>query len=352
MRRLQPKRSVIEAMELPDILYMQDNLYAVSFSLMKLLPARFMLDRARDAGLVEPGSLVIETTSGTFGLALAIICAVRGYRLILVSDPAIDTPLQQRLEDLGAQVEIVREAAPNGGYQRARLNRMLEIGRQNPQHFCPGQYYNPHNWGAYAPVAELLAETMGEVDCIVGTVGSGGSVCGTSIFLRKLYPNLHVVGVDTDGSMLFGRPDKKRLLRGLGNSLMPKNLDHAAFDEVHWVTAAEAFAATRYLHRRHALFMGGTSGAAYLVARWWAAQNPHARVAVLLPDQGYRYQSTIYDDRWLLEQRVLLDQLPEHPTPVDHPEVDPGCWSYMKWRRRRYEEVMGRTIKRVEGLDL
>lgn len=80
---------------------------------------------------------------------------------------------------------------------------------------------------------------------------------------------------------------------------MPPNLDRTTFDGVHWVSDREAFAATRALHRRHALFMGPTSGAAWLVARWWARRNPDARVVVLLPDEGHRYQDTVYDDAWL-----------------------------------------------------
>jgi cysteine synthase A len=337
---------VVDSVVLPKLIRLDDNLYGAAFFLMKLLPARFILDRARDAGLLREGSVVIETTSGTFGLALAILCNLQGYRLIIVSDPAIDPPLQRRLEDLGARVEIVREPAPVGGYQRARLDRMEELRAQHPGHFWPAQYSNRHNPGSYAPLAELLAEAVGKIDCLVGTVGSGGSVCGTSAFLRLLYPSLHVIGVDTHGSVLFGQPDrKKRLLRGLGNSLMPENLDHKAFDEVHWVSAAEGFAATRELHRKHALYMGPTSGTAYLVARWWAKHHPDANVVVTLPDEGYRYQDTVYDDAWLRDNDAWLAGLPAGPHPVDHPLEAGDDWTCMRWERRPYEQVLGAPFK-------
>jgi cysteine synthase A len=187
----------------------------------------------------------------------------------------------------------------------------------------------------------MLTEAIGKIDCVVGTVGSGGSMCGTSEYLRLLFPRLKVVGVDTHGSVIFGRPDQKRMLRGLGNSLMPRNVDHSVFDEIHWVDAAAGFAATRALHKQHALYMGPTSGTAYLVARWWARQNPEATVVVVLPDEGYRYQDTVYDDKWLHEQNLWLTDLPESPVRVTHPLEAGTEWTYMDWNRRTYEQVLG-----------
>ncbi len=332
------------ALELPQLVQLGDNLYGASFGLMKLMPARFILDRARDAGQLAPGATVVETTSGTFGLALAMLCALRGYRLILVSDPAVDAPLARRLRDLGAQLDIVEQPAAEGGYQRARLERLAAHLARHPGAFWPSQYDNLHNAGAYAPVAERLLEGLGRVDCLVGTVGSGGSVCGTAYYLRLAFGDLTVVGVDTHGSVLFGQPEGKRLLRGLGNSLIPGNVDHTVFDEVHWVSAAEAFHATRQLHRRGALFKGPTSGAAVMVARRWAERHPSARVVALLPDDGHRYQSTVYDDDWLRAQGVSLTTLPKDPTRVEHPCEAGPAWSSLAWGRRRYEDVVGARV--------
>jgi cysteine synthase len=341
--------TVVESAVLPKLIRLDSNLYGAAFFLMKLLPARFILDRARDAGLLREGSVIIETTSGTFGLALAMLCKLRNYKLILVSDPAIDPPLQRRLEDLGTTVEIVREPSPTGGFQQARLDRMAQVQAAHPGHFWPAQYSNPHNPGAYAPFAELLTEAIGRIDCLVGTVGSGGSMCGTSLYLRLLFPHLRVIGVDTHGSVIFGQPDQKRTLRGLGNSLMPPNVDHSVFDEVHWVDAAAGFSATRVLHKKHALYMGPTSGTAYLVAQWWARRNPDATVVVVLPDEGYRYQDTVYNDTWLQEQNLRLDNLPESPVRIDHPLEARQEWACMDWNRRTYEQVMGAPFSVVKN---
>ena len=334
--------SVSDAFELPRILRLGQNLYAAVFFLMKLMPAKFILDRARDHGLIGPGTIVIETTSGTFGLALAILCAEAGYKLILVSDPAIDAPFQRRLEDLGAQVEIVREPVAVGGFQRARLERMDQLQRENPNHFWPSQYDNPHNPDAYAPLVEILVESIGRFDCLVGTVGSGGSMCGASSYARTIFPEMKAVGVDTFGSVLFGQPDRKRQLRGLGNSLMPKNLDHTIFDEVHWVSAEAAFSATRLLHRSHAVFAGPTSGAAFMVARWIAAQNPEKAVVCLLPDEGYRYVETVYSDEWLEQNGLATGRVIASPTNVEHPLAAHPEWARIDWNRRALSEVLAR----------
>ena len=335
----------LDAVELPRLIKLENNLVAAAFFLMKLLPARFILEEARKAGLIQPGGIVIETTSGTFGLALALVCRQEGYRLILVSDPAIDPALQRRLESLGAFVEIVREPAAQGGYQRARLDRLADFQAQHPDHFWPSQYDNQHNPEAYVALAEQLAETVGRVDCLVGSGGSGGSVCGTSRYLRHFFPHLRVIGVDTHGSVLFGQPDSKRLLRGLGNSIMPGNVDHRAFDEIHWVSATEGFHATRELHSRHGLFMGPTSGTAYMVARWWAEQHPQSKVVVLMPDEGYRYQDTVYNDAWLHDNGVWCENRTPQPRWVENPlEAGPN-WSYFDWQQRSYEQVMGQSFQ-------
>ena len=336
--------TITGALELPRIVRLGPNLFGAAFSLMKLLPARHILNRADDAGLLGPGTVILESTSGTFGLALAMECRLRGRALVLVSDPAVDPRLRRRLRDLGAAVDIVAEPAAVGGYQQARLDRLAELRNRHPRHFLPAQYSNPGNPAAYGVLADYLTAALGRIDVLVGPVGSGGSMCGTATGLReRLAPiDVRAVGVDTPGSVLFGQRDAPRRLRGLGNSLMPPNLDHAAFDEVHWVSDREGFAATRALHRRHALYMGPTSGAAWLVADWKARSEPDSRVVVLLPDEGHRYQDTVYDDAWLRRQGLRLPRLPGRPVEVDTPADGGPEWSWLAWNRRRYEAVVHR----------
>lgn len=332
-----------DAYQLPRLIRLAPNLYAACFTLMKMVPARYILRRAARDGRLGPDTVIVETTSGTFGLALAMQAVHLRRRLILVSDPVIDDRLYRRLTDLGATVDRVpaEAGAVPGGYQAARLARLAEIRAELPASFCPEQYTNPDNPRSYALVAELLVETLGQVDCVVGPVGSGGSMCGTVTNLRTVLPDCRAIGVDTFGSILFGQPDGPRELRGLGMSMFPGNLDHRVFDDVHWCSATAAYRATRQLHQRHGLYMGPTSGAAYLVGQWWAQANPGALTVVMMPDEGYRYQDTVYHDQWLTDRGHLPYPLPEQPVEVDRPAAAEGAWARFRWGRRSYREVTG-----------
>jgi cysteine synthase A len=324
----------------PKLVPLEENLTAAVFPFMKIFPAELCLRHAREEGWITSQSLIVETSSGNMALGLAIVCNLYGYKLSIVSDYACDGFLRRRIEDLGARLEIVSAPVEKGGYQRARLNRLTEIREQNADHWWVSQYDNPCNPGAYAFFAAQLIEELGRVGCLVGSVGSGGSVCGTSVFLHELFPEMKVVGVDTFGSVLFGQPDQLRQLRGLGNSLLPKNLDHTLFDEVHWVTAAEAYKATRILHQKTSLFCGGTSGASWMVARDWARKNPKARVVAIFPDDGYRYADTIYNDAYLAKENLYLADLPAFAREVGHPLEAHSSWSKMQWERRHYSDVV------------
>lgn len=329
----------------PRLIPLEANLTAAAFPFMKIFPAEFCLRRAREEGWIKSQTLVIETSSGNMALGLAIVCNLYGYRLTIVTDYACKGFMRRRLEDLGARVEIVSSPAAVGGYQQARLNRLAAICSEIPDHWWVNQYDNPGNPGAYSFFAAQLVEMIGQIDCLVGTVGSGGSVCGTASFLRELFPEMITVGVDTFGSVLFGQPDQVRMLRGLGNSLLPKNLDHSIFDEVHWVNAAEAYTATRLLHKQTSLFCGGTSGAAWLASLHWVRKNPKARVVCIFPDDGYRYTDTIYNDEYLWKENLWLPELPDGPRKVEHPlDAGPG-WSCMEWGRRTHHEI----VKRIQA---
>lgn len=335
----QNEAGILRCLE-PQLVSLEPNLVAAVFPLMKVYPAEFSLRHASEQGWVTSQTLVVESSSGNMALGLAIVCRLRGYRLALVSDYACDLLLRLRLEDLGVRVEIVSAPAPTGGYQQARLDRLAAIRAEEPDHWWVHQYDNPCNAGAYGPFAAQLVDALGRIDYLVGTVGSGGSMCGTAGYLRELFPELVVVGVDTFGSVLFGQPDGPRPLRGLGNSLLPANLNHALFDEVHWVTAAEAFLATRLLHRQTTLFRGATSGAAWMVAAHLAREHPRARVVCICPDDGWRYLGTVYDDRYLAANGLDLEALPAGPRIVDHPLSAGPAWSCIAWRRRLREEVV------------
>ncbi|MFE9657881.1 cysteine synthase family protein [Micromonospora sp. NPDC006431] len=336
-----PFTDVVDSAVLPRLIHLSGDLYAAAFQLMKLLPAQFVLQRALEQGQLTERSTVIETTSGTYGLGLAMVCRRLGLPLILVGDTAIDSHLRRRLEALGARVSIVSgQAARTGGIQQARLDRVKRIRARHRSPFTPGQYDNTMHANAYGRVAELITESFPQVDALICPVGSGSSSTGIAGFLRLLWPDLVLIGVDTPGSVLFGAPNGRRRLRGLGNGLLPKVLDHSLFDEVHWVPAGDAFAMTRRLHADHTLFMGPTSGAAYQVGQWWRRHNPGGTVLAVMPDEGHRYQRTVFHDAWLRREGLAGVEAPREPTEIAHPGDLEDRWSRYAWGRRTRDEVV------------
>jgi cysteine synthase len=331
----------------PKIVKLSTNLYAVVFHLMKLLPAHYILGRARRKGELRPSTVILETTSGTFGLALAMEAAIHHHRLVVVSDAGLDPLIRNQIACLGAEIHIVTRYGAGRGPQVARLEKLNELRAIYSDHFLPSQYNNPDNPHSYRLLAHYLLRVLGRIDCVVGSVGSGGSMCGTVGELRRLAGNdVRAIGVDTPGSVLFGAPEAPRLLRGLGNSVLPRNLDHQTFDEVHWVPAASAFSATRQLLQATALFRGGTSGATYLVGRWWSKQRPDSVTALLFPDEGNRYYDTIYNDEWLASHGSC--QVAEQTTPVNvttPAEIGGDRWSCIDWDRRTLANVICRDSR-------
>ncbi|MEV7652668.1 PLP-dependent cysteine synthase family protein [Streptomyces anulatus] len=279
-------------------------------------PGLHMVERARSRGDLEPGARIIESTSGTLGLGLALAGMVYGHPVTLVTDPGLEMSMTRLLAAYGARVNVVREPHPTGGWQEARRERVRQLMTQHPDSWCPDQYNNPDNTTAYTPLALELASALSHIDVLVCSVGTGGHSAGVGRVLRQLYPDLKVVGVDTIGSTIFGQPTRPRLMRGLGSSIHPRNVAYENFSEVHWVAPGEAVRTCRQLASSHYATGGWSVGAVTLVAGWLARTLPaDARIAAVFPDGPQRYLSTIYDDDYCAAHGLL-----DGPPPLE-PEV-------------------------------
>ncbi|MDH6125380.1 pyridoxal-phosphate dependent enzyme [Kitasatospora sp. GP82] len=264
---------------------------------MKDRVAQNIILRARQSGELLPGAPIVESSSGTMALGVALVGAALGHEVHIVTDPRIDRVTLAKLRALGCRLHIV-ETMTSHGWQSARLECLQKLLTDLPGAFWPQQYTNPDNPAAYRRLAEELIADLGHIDLLVGSVGSGGSLCGSSRALRAALPDLRVLGVDCVGSVLFDQPDRPgRLQSGLGNSLLPKNLDRRLIDEIHWLNDHEAFAATRRLAAEQQIFGGNTSGSVYRVLRWAAERAaPGSTLVGILPDRGDRYAETVFDD--------------------------------------------------------
>ncbi|MFJ2111955.1 MULTISPECIES: PLP-dependent cysteine synthase family protein [unclassified Streptomyces] len=282
--------------------------------------ALFMVERARERGDLLPGARIVESTSGTLGLGLALAGIVYGHPVTVVTDPGMEPLVSGLLTAYGAEVQVVTRPHPVGGWQQARRERVGDLLAVYPDAWCPDQYHNPDNVTAYTGLAGELVAQLGRIDALVVSVGTGGHSAGVASVLRGFFPGLRVVGVDTTGSTIFGQQAAPRLMRGLGSSIYPRNVDYTLFDEVHWVAAAEAVWSARALARARYATGGWSVGAVALVARHLAATlAPETRIAAVFPDGPHRYVGTVFDDAWCRRNHLLGHEPAQAPDLIAHP---------------------------------
>lgn len=297
---------------------------------MKDRSALRLVEDAERSGRLRPGGVIIESSSGSMAEGLARVGGLRGYRVIIVTDPRIDDLMRTRLEALGVELDVVQEYDPAGGWQRSRLRRLRELLDRYPEAVWVRQYDNSGNAAAYEEVARRIYQELGDsVAVFVAAVGSGGSISGTALHLRRFLPQVRVVAVDAVGSVLFHQPDSRRLQSGHSNSIVPGNLRYDLIDEVHWLSDSEVFASCRDLARRLGIFAGGSSGAVYVVASWVSERIEEGRsVVAIFPDRGDRYHKSIYCERFLEEHRL------DRQGPADEPvEIRYGREVAERWSR-------------------
>ncbi|MFI2437520.1 PLP-dependent cysteine synthase family protein [Streptomyces sp. NPDC018693] len=291
--------------------------------------ALHMVERARARGDLPPGGRIVESTSGTLGLGLALAGMVWEHPVTLVTDRGLEESMRTRLTAHGAEVDIVDVPHPAGGWQEARRERVRQLLAERPGSWCPDQYNNPDNVAAYTPLALELATQLGHIDVLVCSVGTGGHSAGLARVLSQLFPDLRMVGVDAIGSTIFGQPARPRLMRGLGSSIFPRNVAYGCFDEVHWVAPGEAVWACRRLAESHYATGGWSVGAVTLVSSWLARTLPAGtRIATVFPDGPERYLTTVYDDAYCAAHGILHTVPAEEPLEVAHPgEAEALAWT-------------------------
>lgn len=252
-----------------------------------------MIEEAQRQGLLKPGSVIIEPTSGNTGVGLAFVAAIKGYPLILTMPETMSHERMALLAALGAKLVLTPgEKGMSGSIEKAK-----ELAKEYESAFLPMQFDNPANPAAHkaATGPEIWRDTDGKVDLFVAGVGTGGTLTGVGQFLRGQNPQVKLIAVEPAGSpVLSGGKAGPHGLQGIGAGFVPKVLDTSLIDEVLQVTEEEAYAASRTLARTEGLLCGISSGAALHAAAELSrrAQNAGKTIVVLLPDTGERYLST------------------------------------------------------------
>ncbi len=264
-----------------------------------------MIDAAEEQGLLRPGGTIIEPTSGNTGVGLAMVGAVRGYRVICTVPDKVSDEKQDLLRAYGVEVIVTpTDLTPDHPDSYYGVARRLVSEIEGAYH--PDQYSNPANPLAHFETTgpEIWEQTDGEIDVLVVGVGTGGTISGAGRFLKQRKPTLQVVGVDPEGS-IYTAEDEAAIhqyrVEGVGEDFYPETVEMDLIDRWVKVTDAESFAMTRRLAREEGMLVGGSCGMAVHGAATIAAEDHGAVVVVILPDSGRGYLSKVFNDRWMTE---------------------------------------------------
>ncbi len=264
--------------------------------------ASYIIDKLLKFGEIDKDTVIIESTSGNFGIALSAYCKKNGLKFIAVVDPHI-TPINEMLLNfLGARIIKVTQADENGGYLLNRIKKVKELVAQIDNSYWINQYENIYNAEAYYySLGEEICDEFGHLDYAFIGVSSGGTITGVSNRIKEKFQGVKVIAVDIIGSVIFGNPAGKRYIPGIGSSMVPAILKQAKIDEVMIVDEESTIRMCHELLEKHNIFAGGSSGSAYAAVKKYfntRVLQKKARVVTIFPDRGERYSSTIYNKDW------------------------------------------------------
>jgi cystathionine beta-synthase len=265
-----------------------------------------MIEEAERTGQLRPGGTIIEPTSGNTGHGLAMVAAIKGYKMVFVMPDKMSAEKISLLKAYGADVVVcptnVERSSPQSYYSVAD-----RLAREIPGAFQPNQYFNPRNPEAHYNTTgpEVWEQTEGRVDVFVAGMGTGGTISGVSRYLKERKPEVLIVGADPEGSLYSG-PIAPYKVEGVGEDFIPGTMDLKMVDQIVQVTDKQSFMAARRLAREEGILVGGSSGLALHAALTVAAdRGPDDVIVVLFPDTGRNYLSKFFNDEWMRQNGFL-----------------------------------------------
>lgn len=266
-------------------------------------PARAMIEAAERAGLLKPGGTIIEATAGNTGVGLALVAAVKGYKLIVVMPDKMSEDKMRLLRALGAEVVVTATDVPPDSPDS--YNGVAErLAREIPGAFRPNQFANSENPAAHYCTTgpEIWEQTEGQIGVFVAGMGTGGTISGVGRFLKEQNPAIQIVGADPEGSVLSGDQPRRYLVEGIGEDFVPRTFDRPVVDDMIRISDRESFLTARRLAREEGILAGGSSGTAVAAALKYAeTMVTPALIVVLLPDTARNYMTKCFSDDWMRE---------------------------------------------------
>ncbi|MFB0566902.1 MAG: PLP-dependent cysteine synthase family protein [Candidatus Aminicenantaceae bacterium] len=276
--------------------------------------AKYMIEKAEKEGRIKPGDTIVDNSSGNTALALAMVCALKGYHCKMIVRDNISPEKIKFLKALNVKLVMVDHTLPPES-----PNSYNNITPRIVKDTLNGYYFDQHNnrennethYKTTGP--EIWKQMEGKIDYFVAGIGTGGTICGVAEFLKERDSKIKIIGIDPAGSVFFDHFHSKKIIKpspyfleGLGDEFLIGCVDFSLIDEIYQITDKEAFQMTRRLANKEAILAGGSSGAALWGTMKLARElNFRARIATLFPDSANRYLSTIYNDNWLRERKIL-----------------------------------------------
>ncbi|ADG83086.1 cysteine synthase A [Thermincola potens] len=267
--------------------------------------AMHMVEKAEEEGLLKPGGVIVEATSGNTGIGLAMVAAAKGYRLILVMPETMSRERQEILTAYGAELVLT----PGQDGMKGSVDKAEEILAQNPGYYMPRQFENPANPEIHrlTTAREILEQIGGKVDAFVAGIGTGGTITGVGQVLKKEIPGVQIIGVEpAESPVLSGGQAGPHRIQGIGAGFVPKTLDVNVLDRVITIKDVDAYLTSVTLAREEGLLVGYSSGAAAAAAIQVARElGPGKKVVTIFPDTGERYLSMASYFRMDLQRRGI-----------------------------------------------
>jgi len=276
--------------------------------------AKHMIERAEKEKRIKPGDTIVDNSSGNTALALAMVCAIKGYKLKIVVRDSISSEKIKFLKALNVEIVMVDSTLPPES-PYSYNNIAPQIAKETPNCYYLDQHNNRENNETHTKTTgpEIWEQMMGKIDYFLAGMGTGGTICGVAKYLKEKDPGIKVIGIDPEGSVFYDYFHSKELIKpspylleGLGDEFLIGCVDFNLIDDIYRVTDKQAFKMTRELAIKEAILAGGSSGAALWGCLELAREvQQDARIVTIFPDSANRYLSSIYNDAWLKNKGII-----------------------------------------------